>query len=43
MTMSENRGLRGETGAYYTAMIARRRAEDPEAWVQASKRIGWQK
>lgn len=35
--------FQGDTGAYYSAQLAKKRAETPDNGVSASKRIGWER
>jgi hypothetical protein len=38
---AESPWFRGETGAYFAAVMAVKRSELPDHGVSASKRIGW--
>jgi len=35
--------FQGESGEYYAEAMAKKKAEDPEGAVRASKRVGWEK
>ena len=38
-----DRRFQGEAGQYVAARLAALRRADPDAWVRASQRIGWER